>query len=862
MAENVKLFLSCVSDEFGAEREALRHELTGLTVDVAIQEDFVALGVSTLAKVDAYIQQCDVVVHLAGDMAGAAPRPASVDGFLIGQPKLVADLAENGMPQQALAALTYTQWEAWLAIAYGKPLLIAAPTSGAPRGPKFEPDDGSRAAQAAHLEGLRRLANYPEVKFASRDQFVKDVFKSLFAIAGDRIRPARQPRNLPFASIGPLFVGRSKALEDLRAALTSAPSKSLSVRVINGLGGIGKTRLAIEYAWAHAGDYSALLLVGASDAAALNAGLAALARAEFLDLPEKEAREDAVKIEAVLRWLEAHPTWLLILDNVDDEQAVGAVSKLLARLTGGHVIVTARASNFPAALATLELDALDENSATQFLLERTRGKRVEAAEDETRAHEIARELGGLALGLEQAGAYVSKQRIPFSRYLKRWSENREKALAWSDATLMGSEKTLATTWITSVDRLSPVSRRLLDRLALLTPDPIPESLFDLPVRGEAPEYDAYEARAGLADYSLITQAKSDSGVAQGFIVHRLVQDFARRAMSEERRAAALREALGWIDSGFVGVPWDIASWPALDPLAPHALAIAGRAEGVNISRPTARLLSQLGLLFQSKARFVEAEALYRRALAIEMGSNETQAVAKILISLTDLLRTSNRLTEAEETGRQAVELLAGDPMQDPAALAQALDNLGIVLKDTGQHLEALLLVRKALDIEIASHGEDDPMVAYRLNNLGTLLYEMGRRGEAEACLRRAVQIDDANRRSNTPDGAIRLGTLADIIADRRPQEAEALLRQALAIQEAHLGRDHPNVAYRLNNLAVLVGRDGRLDEAEKFMRQALAIFEARLGADHPNTVALNANLAGLLAQRGQASPAGSPKTGP
>ncbi len=80
--ENVKLFLSCVSDEFGAEREALRHELTGLTVDVAIQEDFVALGVSTLAKVDAYIQQCDVVVHLAGDMAGAAPRPASVDGFL------------------------------------------------------------------------------------------------------------------------------------------------------------------------------------------------------------------------------------------------------------------------------------------------------------------------------------------------------------------------------------------------------------------------------------------------------------------------------------------------------------------------------------------------------------------------------------------------------------------------------------------------------------------------------------------------------------------------------------------------------------------------------------------------------------
>src|SRR5208283_5979331 len=110
------------------------------------------------------------------------------------------------------------------------------------------------------------------------------------------------------------------------------------------------------------------------------------------------------------------------------------------RLMGGHVIVTARASNFPESLPTLELDVLDEAPATQFLLERTRGKRVAAADDETLARELARELGGLALGLEQAGAYIAKQRIPFARYLKIWTENREKALAWSDATLTGSER--------------------------------------------------------------------------------------------------------------------------------------------------------------------------------------------------------------------------------------------------------------------------------------------------------------------------------------------------------------------------------------------------------------------------------------
>ena len=381
-------------------------------------------------------------------------------------------------------------------------------------------------------------------------------------------------------------MGRDTALKDLRAALASAKGAAIAGRALHGLGGIGKTRLAIEYAWAHADDYSALLFVRADGAAALDAGLAALAGAEALDLPEKEAREDAAKIGAALRWLEAHPTWLLILDNVEDPEAVAAVAKLMPRLKGGHVIVTSRASNFPASLPTLELDALDDNSATQFLIERTRGKRVEAADDAVQAAVLAHELGGLALGLEQAGAYIAKLRIPFARYLKLWTENREKALAWADATLTGSETTLATTWVTPVERLSPESRRLLDRLAFFAPEPILESLFQVPVPGEAADYDVYAARAGLADYSLTAQAKGDRGASKGFVVHRLVQDFARRGMSDERRAGALREALAWVDAAFVGHPQDVRSWPILDPLTPHAFAVAGRADEAGIVGPT------------------------------------------------------------------------------------------------------------------------------------------------------------------------------------------------------------------------------------------------------------------------------------
>ncbi len=383
--QNVKLFLSCVSDEFGAYRDELRRKLTRPNVEVKIQEDFKLLGGDTLKMLEDYIAQCEAVVHFVGDMAGSSPAPTTVDDLLTRRPDLAARLADKGMGREALASLTYTQWEAWLAIGFGKDLIIVAPADGVARGPVFRPTDASRASEALNRKRLRAINRYPGPPFTGADNLVAQIFASavIDALVKAAAKPAGQPRNLPFASIGRLFVGRDTALEALRAALASAPSKALSVRVINGLGGIGKTRLAIEYAWAHAGDYSALLFVRADGEAALNAGLAALAAAEILDLPEQEAREDAAKTEAVLRWLGAHPTWLLILDNVDDEQAVAAVGKLMPRLTGGHVIVTARASNFPAALPTLELDALDEMSATQFLIERTRGKRVEAADDET-----------------------------------------------------------------------------------------------------------------------------------------------------------------------------------------------------------------------------------------------------------------------------------------------------------------------------------------------------------------------------------------------------------------------------------------------------------------------------------------------
>jgi tetratricopeptide (TPR) repeat protein len=652
-----------------------------------------------------------------------------------------------------------------------------------------------------------------------------------------------KPRNLPFASLGGLFAGRDEDLADLHTTLLGAKGAPVA---LCGLGGIGKTRLAIEYAWSREAVYSALLFVSASDGAALNAGLAALTAFENLDLPEKEARDDATKITAVLRWLESNPSWLMILDNVDDKDAVAAVAKLVPRLKGGHVVITARASNFPAFVRKLEVSTLDENAAAQFLLDRTDADRSKSREDTALARNLARELGGLALGLEQAGAHIATDHIDFARYLKLWSESREKALASADATVTGSDRTLATTWATSVARLSPESSRLLQRLAFLAPDPIPDSLLDVAVPGETPDTDAYEARGGLYAYSLVSRVTAQDGGASGFVVHRLVQDFACRAVGDERRAQALREALEWVNAAFVGDADDVRTWTILDPLTPHALAVARNADEEQVAEPTARLIIEVALLFLMKDQFAEAEPLFRRALTIleqRPGANQGN-VPRCLTGLALLLGDTKRRAEAEQLLRRALAIEEARYGPDHPHLGSTLSNLANQIANMNRMAEAEPIYRRALALLEPGVGSEHPHVASTLNNLADLLKNTNRLDEAEALYRRALAIDEKTYEPNRVNASNRLNNLALLLqATNRVAEAEPLLRRALAIDEASYGQDHPSVARDLLNLANLLQATDRQTEAEALYRRALVIFEERLGSDHPNVATGLNNLA-------------------
>jgi len=312
-------------------------------------------------------------------------------------------------------------------------------------------------------------------------------------------------------------------------------------------------------------------------------------------------------------------------------------------------------------------------------------------------------------------------------------------LDWFGPALTSYDRRLPTTWATSVERLSPESRRLLDRLAMLAPDPIPDSLLDVAVPGEAADYDVLEARAGLYAYSLIVRATGEDGSATGFVMHRLVQDFARRAMTEGRRGEALREALGWVNGAVPFDSDDVRTWPVLDPLAPHALAVARRADETGIADPTGRLLGQLALLSKAKARYAEAEPLFRRSLAIgeaTLGSDD-RALAIRLNNLATLLHDTNRPGEAESLFRRALAIWEKSLGPDHPQVAIDLNNLAELLRATNRLGEAEPLYRRALAIDEASYGSDHPEVATGLNNLAGLApsHEPRRRGGAAVSAR-------------------------------------------------------------------------------------------------------------------------------
>ena len=657
--------------------------------------------------------------------------------------------------------------------------------------------------------------------------------------------------NLPFSSLGGLFRGREVELLSLMA--TRGPAAI--TQTIHGLGGVGKTRLAVELGWYSVCErrHSAVLFAQSDTPDALRTNLARLAGT--LGLPESANPDETAQYEAVMRWLGSRGDWLLILDNVDSDDAATAVKKVLPHLANGHLLITSRRHGWPAGVRTAPLKVLDLDVAAKFLLDRA-DDRPKTKHDETDARNLAERLGGLPLALEQAAAYLDARQCAFADYLSDWERDRSRVLEWADPTDT-SLIPVALTYERTFAVLSPAAQAVLSLASFLAPDPIPLALFEsgeerlaeaVTLLESAAETAAgpssvRDAVADLAHYSLIEREDVS------FIVHRMVQEAVRLRIPEAQRRGWIESALNLVNDYAPTDSDDVRTWEIWKPLFPHAEAIAERADQAGLAQPTTRLMSCMYGFFSAKSAYARAERWARRALAIDeaaLGQGHPK-VAIRLNNLASLLLATNRLSEAEPLLRQSLAIAAAAFGPNHPDVAIPLNNLAQLLQATNRLSEAEPLMRWALAIDEAALGLDHPDVARDLNNLAQLLQYTNRLSEAEPLMRRALEIDQASLGPDHPKVAIDLNNLASLLQDtNRLIEAEPLLRRALAIDEAAFGPDHPDVARSLNNLALLLHATNRLREAEPLMRRTVNIIEDSLGENHPKLATALNNLAQLL----------------
>jgi tetratricopeptide (TPR) repeat protein len=713
---------------------------------------------------------------------------------------------------------------------------------------------GPVAAYQAHGSPTTPLET---LDVAARGQILRDLCHDIERRLGHR----RIPQNLPFGALADVFIGRDYELKAIAQSLArhgSAAITQTASHAVTGLGGIGKTRLAVEYARRNREKFTGLLFARANTASELRDSLAALCRDDgILDLREFASGAVAEQYAAVVRWLQHNPGWLLILDNVDTPEGASAVRALVGQLEGGQIIVTSRLATWDESIRQ-NLDVMTPEEARLLLL------RHSGSMDSSGADAVVAKLGFLPLALEQAAAYVKRQGPGFAGYLRLYEANERRMLESGLPESAEYPRPVFLTWRTTIDRLPEGARRILRLHAWLAPTPFP---IDLYVKGAslifpgATELDIRDWIGSLIEYSLAARHPDDT-----ISVHALVQAVQRHEEHEASAASEIHPTPETSSSPYTTIralvgttaptpSWEPASRTLWDILIPHAEFLRRSAvANLALSSDTA-ILWKVASAYSQRGDYRAAIPPHRECLAIEtqvFGAEHPNTLASAN-NLAFLLERKGEYAEAEALYRRAMEASERVLGAEHPNTLTSVNNLAGLLMRKGEYAGAELLWRRALEARERVLGAEHPSTLMSANNLALLLESKGEYAGAERLYRHALEAcDRVLGDAEHPDTLTLVNNLAGLL-ERKGEyaEAEPLWRRALKARERVLGAEHPDTLTLVNNLAGLLERKGEYAEAESLYRRALEVRERVLGAEHPDTLTLVNNLAFLLKSKGE-----------
>ncbi len=678
-------------------------------------------------------------------------------------------------------------------------------------------------------------------------------------VSGERAKPATKPtfpgviRSVPErpafpGALPPVwnvphprnrnFTGREPLLDRLRASIASSGPAALTA--VHGLGGVGKTQVALEYAYRHAGDYTVVWWVRSEEPAQLASDYAGLAQP--LDLPQKDAQDQRLIIAAVRHWLEHNPKWLLVFDNAESPDAV---REYLPHGSTGHIIITSRDPNWGSTAEPLNVDVFLRVESIAFLEKRT-------GQGGDHADALANEMGDLPLALEQAAAYIEAAHSALAEYLNLFQTRREEL--WKDEKPPeGYPATVTTTWslaMTQVQAESPAAADLLNLCAFLDPDEIPLNLFtdhsdQLPEPLKLVAADPIQlnrALAALLRYSLIQRD------ADRISVHRLIQTVTGDRLTNVARKEWIAVAVHLMQTAFAFDQNDPAIWRFCSVILPHSLAVLNRSANLDATEQTSDLLNKTGMYLWWHAQYSQAKSVFERALRIDEAAYGTDHpnVAILVNNLGRVLQNLGDLQGAKKHFERALLIVETTYGPDHPEVAICGNNLGNVLRDLGDVQGARNHFERALRIDEVAYDPDHPKVAIRLNNLGSVLQSLGDFQGARQHYERALRICQNTYRESHPNVATLVNNLGSVLKALGDLDgAKQHYERALRIDEAVYGPDHPEVATDVNNLGKVLQDLGDLEGARAHFARSLRIMQKTYSDDHLHTKLVRENLESL-----------------
>ncbi|CAE6393490.1 unnamed protein product [Rhizoctonia solani] len=676
------------------------------------------------------------------------------------------------------------------------------------------------------------------------------------------------------------YTGREDEIRQLMGSITEEKNK-LRVCVVYGLGGVGKTQLAlsvIERTW---DNWDHVIYVDASSTEAIEKALEEFGKTKNIDHGYKE----------VISWLEScGERWLMVLDNADTP-TIDVEQYIPARGQHGSIMITTRLpdlanlANDPGSVC--HLSSMSQADGTALLVKIICSGNQRISDDDRKAvEELVQDFGCLALAIVHAGAYIAHSRgITVTEYRSLFLSQRQRMLDEysklpATAKLDKRGDTVYTTWRMCYNQLKPESCELLWLIAYLHYDgisvnifkraaqqmhsksyPLPLTDLESQAQSRIKQYlSAFIDAEGIWDSVSFARVMSDlvsyslvefDRLNMTYRVHVLVHDWARTVVPQSIDYAI--ECTTTLLSLSIDQDNDIGSLAFKRQLGLHVTSVLAHNPDLRanhgyyfkeVYRETGQW-SQMIELMQQQVRVYQQE----------LGDNDLITWA----ARSDLAHAYSELGRWDEALDLRTQVLDAHKRlhgEEHFVTLESMRNLAITYSDLGRHNEAEQLQVQALDAHKRLLGEYHPITLTSMNSLASTYSDMGRYEEAEQLKAQVLEARKQILGEEHPDTMGSMNNLANTYLDLgRQNEAQQLQVRVLEAHKRLLGEYHPNTLTFMNNLASTYSDMGRHNEAEQLQVQTLDARKRVLGEFHPDTLASMNNLAGTYSHLGRHSEA-------